>query len=70
MTYKLNCIFGRSEIKQFDKFEGGKMVSYGYSISYDAFGNETSRTEPSALGAIGWDDGSPFTEHDYTNLIA
>jgi hypothetical protein len=53
------------ELKQFYKFEGGKMVSYGYSIERDRHGCEVSRTEPEALSSIGWDDGTPFTNEDY-----
>ena len=53
------------ELKQFHKFEGGKMVSYGYSIERDRHGREVSRTEPEALSFIGWDDGTPFTNEDY-----
>ncbi|MCZ4284528.1 hypothetical protein O4H29_06735 [Marinobacter salarius] len=59
-----NMIFGHRGIKQFHRFENGKMVFYGYSIGYDKDGNETDRTEPTATGAIVWDDGSPFTESD------
>ena len=31
-------------------------------------GIETSRTEPTKLSSIGYDDGSDFTENDYNNL--
>lgn len=61
-------IFGRRELRQFNKFENGRMVVYAYSIDYDQHGNEVSRTEPSALSSIGWDNGSPFTEADYRAL--
>lgn len=62
--FKISMFFGHTEIKQFNKFENGKMVSYGYSITYDREGVEVSRTEPSSLGSIGWSDGSPFTKQD------
>ena len=67
--FKFNVFFGRTELKEFHKFEGGKMVSYGYRIDYDQHGNETGRTEPSAISSMGWGDGSPFTEHDYKELM-
>lgn len=70
IRFKVNCILGHAELKQFNKFEGGRMVCYGYSISYDKDGKETSRTDPSSLSSIGWDDGSPFTENDYKTLSA
>lgn len=63
-----NMVFGHSELKQFDNFENGRMVRYGYRIDYDQHGKETGRTEPSALGSIGCGDGSPFTEIDYYRL--
>ncbi len=58
---KVNDILGHQELRQFDRFKGGKLVTYGYSIRYDRNGKEVSRTGPTAVGAIGWDDGSPFT---------
>jgi len=63
-----NIIYGHSELKQFNKFKNGRMVSYGYRIDYDQQGNETGCTEPKAISLIGWDDGSPFTEIDYYRL--
>lgn len=53
------------ELKQFHKFEGGEMVCYGYSIERDPHGREVSRTEPTAISSIAWDDGTPFTNEDY-----
>lgn len=69
---KIHCsmIFGHRELKQFQRFENGKMVFYGYSIGYDQQGNETGRTEPTALSAVGWDGGTPFTESDYHSLMS
>ena len=61
-------VFGHVELKQFNKFENGRMVSYGYSITYDRNGIEVSRTEPSSYGSIGWSDDSPFTEEDHKGL--
>ena len=63
-----NVILGHKELEQFEKFENGRMVSYGYSITYDKDGRETYRTEPEALGSIGWDNGSPFTREDRAEL--
>ena len=57
-------MFGSVEIKEFSLFENGRYVSYSYSISYDREGREISRTEPMAMGSLGWDDGKPFTEED------
>jgi hypothetical protein len=68
MKIKCSAIFGSSEIKMFDKFENGRMVSYGYSISYDGAGNETGRTDPTVISSIGWDDGSPFAKADMEGL--
>ena len=65
----LEMVFGSAEIKQFDRFEEGRMVSYGYSIHRDRNGDEVSRTAPTHLGSIGWNDGSPFTEDDYKKII-
>ena len=53
-----------SELKQIDKFENGRMVSYGYRIDYDQFGKEIGRTEPLPLLSVGWDNGTPFTKDD------
>ena len=65
---EVHISFGYTELKQFNKFEGGRMVFYGYSITYDRSGKETSRTEPSATSSVGWDNGTPFTEDDYKTL--
>ena len=70
MKFKIDCLFGHKELKQFNKFENGRMVCYGYSISYDMDGKEASRTEPSALSSIGWDNGMPFTKMDYKILMS
>jgi hypothetical protein len=64
----IEVILGHSELKQFNKFEKGRMVCYGYRIDYDRQGVETGRTEPEAIRSIGWDDGTPFTEIDYHKL--
>ena len=63
VTYKI--ISGHSALKQFNRFENGRMITYGYRIDYDEHGKETARTEPEALSSIGWSDGSPFTKSDY-----
>lgn len=52
INFKVDCFFGRKELKQFYNLENGWLVCYGYSISYDIHGNEISRTEPTALSAI------------------
>lgn len=41
------------------------MVCYSYSITYDMNGKEVSRTEPSAISSMGWDNETPFTKDDY-----
>jgi len=66
--FNIEMIFGHSELKQFYTYENGRMVIYGYRIDYDRNGNETGRTQPSALGSIGWNDGSPFTKQDRLSL--
>ena len=62
---KVQMIYGHIELKQFNNFENGRMVSYAYRIDYDQNGKETKRTEPEPLSSVGWVDGSPFTEIDY-----
>lgn len=59
-----NMILGRREIKQFSRFENGRMVFYGYSVGYDRYGNETDRTEPEVLSSVGWNNEQPFTAQD------
>jgi hypothetical protein len=63
-------MFGYREVKQFHRFENGKMVFYGYSIGFDRDGNETDRTEPEVLSKVGWDGGKPFTENDYRSIMS
>ncbi len=60
----VNDILGHVELKIFNEFENGRMITYGYSIKYDRNGKEVSRTEPCSGNSTGWDDGSPFTELD------
>jgi hypothetical protein len=62
--FDINVIFGYSELKQFHRFENGKRVCYGYRIDYNRDGVEIKRTEPQFVSAVGWSDGSPFTEAD------
>lgn len=66
--FKVKITYGHSELKQFNKFENGRMVTYGYRVDYDLSGTETGRTEPEPLVFIGWDNGAPFTETDYCEL--
>lgn len=68
MGFKVTINYGYSELKEERRFENGKMSVYGYRIDYDRNGNETGRTEPSFISAIGWGDGTPFTEEDYKNI--
>lgn len=65
---KVSIRYGHIELKQFNRYENGCMVTYGYSIDYDRDGREVSRTEPTKVGSIGWSDGTPFTEEDCRNL--
>ncbi len=65
---KMIPIYGSVEIKQFNKFENGRMVSYSYSINRDRGGKELSRTKPMAMSSLGWDNGEPFTKEDYKEL--
>ena len=62
-------IYGLAEIKQFSNFKDGRMYSYGYSIHRDRNGYEMSRTIPRVLSSIGFDNGTPFTEDDYSKII-
>lgn len=66
--YLREAFFGHKELKQFHQFEDGRMVTYGYSITYDGEGKEVSRTEPSRISSVGWSDGSPFTEPDRVRM--
>ena len=66
--FKMTAIYGYVKLKQFTKFEGGRLVYYSYSITYNRQGKELSRTEATPLSSIGWDDGSPFTKTDYIKL--
>lgn len=59
--------FGYSELKQDQRIENGRLVTYGYRIDYDLEGNETDRTEPTAYSSLGWDD-RPFTQEDLEKL--
>jgi len=65
MEEKIRINMNSIEPRTFHKFENGRMVSYCYSIERDRSGREVSRTEPTRLGSIGYDDGTPFTEQDY-----
>ncbi|WP_373033876.1 hypothetical protein [Sulfurovum sp.] len=67
--FSVKVIFGSVEPKVFYKFEGGKMVAYSFAIHRDSDGMETHRTPPEALSSIGYSDGSPFTEDDYSAII-
>ena len=62
---RIKPIFGTVELKQFTLLENGKVVTYGYSITYDRSGKEQSRTEPSVLSRMGWNDGTAMTKNDY-----
>ena len=64
----IDDIFGYTVLKEFNKFEDGKMKTYGYSIKYGRDGDEVSRTEPTLLSAVVWSDGSPFTQNDFEEL--
>jgi predicted ATP-dependent endonuclease of OLD family len=68
--YSVTMVFGRSELKQFNRFENGRMVTYSYRVDYDHNGAETGRTEPEPLGSVGWANGAPFTKADYRALSA
>jgi hypothetical protein len=67
-AFNIEIIYGHMELKQFNRFEKGRMVCYGYSVSYDRNGVETKRTKPSKISSIGWNDGSPFTKKDLEDL--
>ncbi len=67
--YKCTVLYGHRELKQFNRIENGRMVSYAYSIDYDRSGREVSRTTPEPSGAIGWSDGTPFTAEDARGLL-
>ena len=50
--FKATAIYGHMELKQENRWEDGRLVAYGWSISYDADGKETSRTTPSKLSEM------------------
>jgi hypothetical protein len=60
---------GSVEPRTFRKFENGRMVTYSYAIHRDRNGSETHRTEPTALSSIGYDNGKPFREEDYNQIV-
>lgn len=60
---------GSIEPRTFCRFEGGRMVTYCFSIHRDRDGVVTYRSTPSRLSSAGWDDGSDFTQADYDDLI-
>lgn len=64
----VNISFNTLEPRKFSRLEGGRLVTYGYSIERDREGIEVRRTEPLPMCSIGWGDGRPFTEEDYHNL--
>lgn len=66
--YEDISVFGVAVLKQYVKFENGKMVTYGYSIRLDKDGKEVSRSEPKKLTSICWGDGFLFTEEDLYNI--
>ena len=66
--YKDTHVFGYVALKEFVKFEDGRMVTYGYSIKYDMNDQEVGRTKPQKLTSLGWGDESPFTELDLYNI--
>lgn len=66
--YKIDILYGQTELKELKKFEGGKMVTYSYSIHRDREGKEISRTEPTPISSLGWSDNKPFTDTDYQYL--
>jgi hypothetical protein len=68
IKFNATVLFGHSELKQVIKFENGRMVTYGYRIYYDRNGKKVGRTEPSALGSIGWDNGTPFSHSDLSRI--
>jgi len=59
-----------TELKQFKKFESGRMVSYGYSISRDYNGKEISRTNPEIISTVGFSNSTPFTEKEYNRIMS
>lgn len=60
--------FNSLELKQFNRFENGRMVTYGYSIERDKNGFEVSRTTPEPISSIGWENGEPFTKLDLLEI--
>ena len=67
---KFTITLGSVEPKTFNKFEGGRMVTYSFSIHRDQHGIETHRTEPMRLSSLGWDNGEPFTKRDHDKLAS
>lgn len=67
--FKATILYGTIEPITFHKFENGLMVIYSYAIHRDRNGIETHRTEPTPLSSLGWDNGKPFTENDYRNIL-
>lgn len=52
ITFEVTPHFGSIEIKQFSKYENGRIGNYCYSIKRDLFGAEVSRTEPTLISFL------------------
>jgi len=64
IVFDISALENTIEARTFNRFENGRMTTYSYSIERNKYGVVVSQTEPMAIGSIGWDDGTPFTEED------
>lgn len=69
IEFKVKITFGYSRAETFDRFEGGRLVTYAYRIDYDSKGVEKSRTKPEAISSIGWGNGEPYTPKDHQTIM-
>jgi hypothetical protein len=67
ITYKVNILYGHSELKQEYRYEKGKIICKGIRIDRDREGNIVNRTEED-LSSIGYPD-RPMTENEANELL-
>ena len=53
IKFKVDILYGSKELRHFYRYDkDGWLVFYGYSITRDKWGNEISRTKPTATAKI------------------
>ena len=67
MKIRLSSLLGRIELKNFKRLENGVLNSYSWSITYDYYGEEISRTETVLMTNFGFKN-RPMTEKDLNEV--